>query len=50
MQNAVNKEGKDNATVSITSSHVTDAIRRVHDSNAMFTKQVLESASKLDNV
>jgi len=50
MQNAVNREEKENAKVSITSSHVTDAIKRVHDSNAMFTKQVLESASKLDNV
>lgn len=49
MQNAVNKNGQENV-VDITSAHVSDAIKRVHESNAMFTKQVVESASKLDNV
>ncbi len=49
MQNAVNKNGQENV-VDITSAHVSDAIKRVHESNAMFAKQVVESASKLDNV
>jgi len=49
MQNAVNKNEKENV-VGITSAHVTDAIKRVHESNAMFAKQVIESASKLENV
>ena len=46
MQNAVNKNNEGNV-VGITSAHVTDAIKRVHDSNVMFSKQVLDSASKL---
>ena len=46
MQNAVNKDEKKNI-VGISSAHVTDAIRRVHESNVMFTKQIVESASKL---
>ena len=46
MQNAVNKN-KDGKVVGITSAHVSDAIKRVHDSNVMFSKQVLDSASKL---
>ena len=49
MQNAVNKNGQENV-VDITSAHVSDAIKRVHESNSMFAKQVVESASKLDNV
>ncbi len=49
MQNAVNKNGQENV-VDITSAHVSDAIKRVHESNAMFTKQIVESASKLDSV
>ncbi len=50
MQNAINKNGNSEKVVGISSAHVSDAIKRVHDSNAMFTKQVIESASKLDNV
>jgi ribonucleoside-triphosphate reductase len=46
MQNAVNKNEKENV-VGITSANVTDAIKRVHDSNAMFAKQVIENASRL---
>ena len=46
MQNAVNNDEKKNI-VGISSAHVTDAIRRVHESNVMFTKQIVESASKL---
>ena len=50
MQNAVNKNGNENV-VGISSAHVTDAIRRVHESNAMFAKQVIENASRVtDNV
>lgn len=49
MQNAVNRNEKENV-VGISSAHVSDAIKRVHESNAMFAKQVIESASKLDNV
>ncbi len=50
MQNAVNNNGNSENVVGMSSSHVSDMIKRVHDSNAMFTKQVIESASKLDNV
>jgi ribonucleoside-triphosphate reductase len=46
MQNAVNKNEKENV-VGITSANVTDAIKRVHDSNAMFAKQIIENASRL---
>ena len=46
MQNAVNQNGKENV-VGITSAHVTDAIKRVHESNAMFTKEVADNASRL---
>ena len=46
MQNAVNQNGNENV-VGITSANVTDAIKRVHDSNTMFAKQVVESASRL---
>lgn len=49
MQNAVNQNGKENV-VGISNSHVNDIIKRVHESNAMFAKQVIESASKLENV
>lgn len=48
MQNAVNN-GKENV-VGISNSHVNEIIKRVHESNAMFAKQVIESASKLENV
>ncbi len=48
MQNAVNN-GKENV-VGISNTHVNDIIKRVHESNAMFAKQVIESASKLENV
>ena len=41
MQNAVNKNEKENV-VGITSAHVSDAIKRVHDSNAMFAKEVID--------
>jgi len=50
MQNAINNSGKNENVVGITSAHVSDAIKRVHESNAMFTQQVIDSASKLDNV
>ncbi len=46
MQNAVNKNEKENV-VGITSAHVSDAIKRVHDSNAMFAKEVIDNASRL---
>ena len=46
MQNAVNQNGNENV-VGITSANVNDAIKRVHDSNAMFAKQVVENASRL---
>ena len=46
MQNAVNNQGNENV-VGITSEHVNDAIKRVHDSNAMFTKEVEDNASRL---
>lgn len=46
MQNAVNQNGKENV-VGITSAHVNDAIKRVHESNAMFTKEVVDNASRL---
>lgn len=49
MQNAVNQNGKENV-VGISNSHVNDIIKRVHESNALFAKQVIESASKLENV
>lgn len=50
MQNAVNKNGNENV-VGISSAHVTDALRRVHESNAMFAKQVIDNASRVtDNV
>lgn len=49
MQNAVNQNGKENV-VGISNSHVNDIIKRVHESNAMFAQQVIESASKLENV
>ncbi len=49
MQNAVNRNEKENV-LGISSSHVSDAIKRVHESNVMFAKQVIESASKLDAV
>lgn len=49
MQNAVNRNEKENV-LGISSAHVSDAIKRVHDSNVMFAKQVIESASKLDAV
>ncbi|MCM1338938.1 MAG: anaerobic ribonucleoside-triphosphate reductase [Muribaculaceae bacterium] len=49
MQNAVNKNGQENV-VDLTSAHVSDALKRVQESNAMFTKQMVESVSKLDNV
>lgn len=49
MQNAVNQNGKENI-VGISNSHVNDIIKRVHESNAMFAQQVIESASKLENV
>lgn len=47
MQNAVNNKEEKKNIVGISSTHVTDAIRRVHESNVMFTKQIVESASKL---
>ena len=47
MQNAVNNKNKERNVVGITSASVTDAIKRVHDSNVMFSKQVIDSASKL---
>ncbi len=46
MQNAVNQNGNENV-VGMTSANVSDAIKRVHDSNAMFAKQVAENASRL---
>nr|QGT49673.1 anaerobic ribonucleoside-triphosphate reductase [uncultured Candidatus Melainabacteria bacterium] len=46
MQNAVNKNEKENL-VGISSAHVTDALRRVHESNAMFAKEVIENASRV---
>ena len=46
MQNAVNQNGKENV-VGITSANVNDAIKRVHESNAMFTKEVVDNASRL---
>ena len=46
MQNAVNKNGKENV-VGLSQAHVSDAIKRVHDSNTMFAKQIIESASRL---
>ena len=46
MQNAINKKEKEKL-VEISSAHVTDMIKRVHDSNVMFTKHIVESASKL---
>lgn len=49
MQNAVNQNGKENV-VGISNSHVNDIIKRVHESNAMFAQQIIESASKLENV
>lgn len=49
MQNAVNQNGKENI-VGISNSHVNDIIKRVHESNAMFAQQIIESASKLENV
>lgn len=49
MQNAVNKNEKENV-VGITSAHVNDIIKRVHESNSMFTRQIIENASKLENV
>ena len=50
MQNAINNGNSNENVVGISSAHVSDMIKRVHDSNAMFTKQVIESASRLDNV
>ncbi len=49
MQNAVNQNGNENV-VGISNSHVNDIIKRVHESNAMFAKQIIESASKLETV
>jgi ribonucleoside-triphosphate reductase len=50
MQNAVN-QNENEKVVGITSAHVNDAIKRVHESNNMFAKQVIENASRLtDNV
>ncbi len=49
MQNAVNRNEEENV-VGISPAHMTDAIKRVHESNAMFAKQVIESASRLDGV
>lgn len=49
MQNAVNQNGNENV-VGISNSHVNDIIKRVHESNAMFAQQVIESASKLETV
>ena len=46
MQNAVNKNEKENL-VGISSAHVSDAIRRVHESNAMFAKEVIDNASRV---
>ncbi len=46
MQNAVNKNGNENV-VGISSAHVNDAIRRVHESNAMFAKQVIDNAARV---
>ncbi len=46
MQNAVNQNSNENV-VGITSANVSDAIKRVHDSNAMFTKEVADNASRL---
>lgn len=50
MQNAVNKNGNSENVVGISSAHITDMLKRVQDSNALFTKQVIETATKLDNV
>ena len=49
MQNAVNQNGNENV-VGISNSHVNDIIKRVHESNAMFAKQIIESVSKLETV
>lgn len=46
MQNAVNNQNGENV-VGITSAHVTDAIKRVHESNEMFTKEVADNAERM---
>lgn len=46
MQNAVNKNESENV-VGISSAHVSDAIRRVHESNAMFAQEVIDNASRV---
>ena len=46
MQNAVNNQNGENV-VGITSEHVTDAIKRVHESTEMFTKEVANNAERL---
>ena len=48
MQNAINKEENKNI-VGITSDNVNDAFKRVHESNAMFTKHVMDTESDLSN-
>lgn len=49
MQNAVNQNENENV-VGISSAHVNDAIRRVHESNAMFAKEIINASHISENV
>ena len=46
MQNAVNNQNGENV-VGMTTEDVTDAIKRVHGSTEMFTKEVADNAERL---
>jgi ribonucleoside-triphosphate reductase len=46
MQNAINNQNGENV-VGMTTEDVTDAIKRVHDSSEMFTKEVADNAERL---